>query len=228
MPSPPTIFSRENTRIHTHDQQFTMKILNPFNVPMMLRRLQSTKGNALAQDSWEERHFQHCQEILQEISHCEEKVIELRNKEIEDSLHIKLIEEIDDDEFWWEDSDHSSSLSDEVEGATVTSQSQDEPVTPALPEIPINILRSVLAPLIRDRSTLNNLAATCKELQRTCLSMDPPPPWPEGLLRLGSGIWYVYFVQRSGDCRFSFSLIFCLGSLIQGPLLSLPTATCWQ
>jgi hypothetical protein len=96
-----------------------------------------------------------------------------------------------------------------------------------LPEIPNNILGLIIAPLIRDRHTFNNLAATCKELRRTCTLMDPPPPWLEGRISLGSGIWYVHFWERKQKTwggylpEFAYIVSFCFPPLSLGPLRNL-------
>lgn len=191
MPRPPTFLFQENDQLCIHKDGYSMEALHPCIFPMILHRPFALQGISSFQDSWEERHLQHCQNILQEISQCEAKVQALRTKDTECHFDFKFIEDIDERD----DNDGFGSLDrcNDAESRLATNANEGTQLGPSLPEIPINILGSLLAPLLRDRNTFDNLSATCKELRNTCSSMDPPPPWPEGLLRLGAGIWSIAF-----------------------------------
>jgi hypothetical protein len=195
---PPTISLEFDPRSNVHHGGYTIKCLHPFLFPMVLGRIFAVERNKFMKDSWQERHFRHCQFIVQEITRCEFKMKSLLTKTRENNLSVKMIEEIDnDDDTSFLDSSVTESSHmpafTNINNSQLKSSMDTPPRDPILVEIPTNILGSVIAPLIRDRYTFDNLAATCWELRQTCMSMDPPPPWPEGHVRLGSGIWYVSF-----------------------------------
>lgn len=199
---PPTISNVDDPRSSSsHDEEYTQICLHPCLFPMVLDRIYVVNGNNFIWDSWQERHLKHCQAIVQEISQCELKMKSLRTKSLEWNHNVKLIEEIEDDMFLLDSSVTDKSY---MSACSLSENSQMNPTSnisghSMLPEIPTNILGLMIAPLIRDRHTFDSLAATCKELRHTCMLMDPPPPWPEGLVRLGSGIWYVPFWGRTQE-----------------------------
>ncbi|KAG7367964.1 NTPase-like protein [Nitzschia inconspicua] len=194
MPPPPILPFEENEGLTVHDEIFSLEALHPCMFPMLQHTPYAARWRTL-QDSWEERHLQQCTELLQEISQCEVTLKLLREREIENTLDITFIEEIDDDNSWSPTSVHENAFEDgdESEGIGLPCSTVKPLRTMQLPQIPITILGSILAPLIRDRCTFDNLSVTCKELRKACSSMDPPPPWPEGVLRIGSGIWSIAF-----------------------------------
>lgn len=208
MPLPPTVVfertavasSSNSSDNEHHPDGFTMKRLHPCVFPMVVGRLYAMEGNKSMQNSWSERHFQHCQAILEEIHECEAKMAELSNKLVEETLGVHLIEEIEDCMSWSDDESsheqwytaHDSysygMLSDDSSPHSSSSSLDTEPSI-LLPEIPTSVLGRVLAPLIPDRHTFDSLAATCTELFNACASMNQLPPWPEGLIRVGVGFW---------------------------------------
>jgi hypothetical protein len=208
MPLPPTIdFQRnlEETDPHNDNahEAFTMQHIHPSIFPMVLGRIHPMEGNRSMQDSWQERHLEHYQHILEEIHECESKVLELRLKLFQDDLGFSLIQDIEDwistsdddsSEKWHTAHDTSSSLLSDDDTSLYSSSSSLETEPPVLlPEIPTSVLGRELAPLISDRHTFDNLAATCKELQNACETMIQLPPWPEGIIRLGVGMWSIAF-----------------------------------
>ena len=154
------------------------------------------------QDSWQERHLEHCQHILEEIRECEVNLAELRSQLFHDDLGFELIQDIED---WISTSDDDSSekwhtahdsysqmLSESTSpNSSFSSLASEAPLL--LPEIPTTVLGRILAPLISDRNTFDSLAETCKELKHACDTMAQLPPWPEGIIRLGVGMWSIAF-----------------------------------
>lgn len=63
-----------------------------------------------------------------------------------------------------------------------------------IPELPTQIVVSMIAPFLNDRTTLNNLSVTCKDVYKACQEEILQPPWPNKLWNLHSRLW---------SCRFS-------------------------
>jgi hypothetical protein len=189
MPLPPTVTCHPTTTISANAELCMTNYIHPRLFPMLLGRIHTIEATESMQDSWEMRHLQHCSVILKEIGRCETKIADLRIRVLERDLNIKLIEEIDEIS---DCASYDSSSDCGGEGLLELNELlEDNPQQKRhqLPEIPVNILRAIVAPMIRDRFTFDNLAATCKELRDACATMDPPPPWPEGLLRLNVALW---------------------------------------
>ena len=60
-----------------------------------------------------------------------------------------------------------------------------------LPNIPPNIIGSVIAPFLSDRVTFNNVKSTCSEVYEICRTLNPP--WPTARLSAGIPLWSVAF-----------------------------------
>ncbi len=60
-------------------------------------------------------------------------------------------------------------------------------------ELPLQILISMIAPFISDRTTLNNFSIASKELYQACQDYIQYPPWPSKMLNLRSRLWSVAF-----------------------------------
>jgi WD40 repeat protein len=60
-------------------------------------------------------------------------------------------------------------------------------------ELPLQILVSMIAPYISDRTTLNNFSMASKEVYQACLEEIHYPPWPSTMLNLRSRLWSVAF-----------------------------------
>ena len=60
-----------------------------------------------------------------------------------------------------------------------------------LPNIPPNIIGSVIAPFLSDRVTFNNVMSTCTEVYEICRTLNPP--WPTARLFAGVPLWSVSF-----------------------------------
>lgn len=60
-------------------------------------------------------------------------------------------------------------------------------------ELPLQILVSMIAPFISDRTTLNNFAMASRELYQVFQEQIQYPPWPSKMLNLRSRLWSVAF-----------------------------------
>ena len=209
MPLPPTIDfcanvdERSDSTDSSDSVDVTMSDLHPCIFPMVLGRIHAMEGNRSMQDSWQERHRAHCQHILEEIRECETNMAELRSQLYHDDLGFELIQDIEDwistsdgddsSEKWHTAHDSYSQLLSDTTSPNSSFSSLSSNSLELLPEIPVTVLGRILAPLIPDRDTLDCLAATCKELKNACETMAQLPPWPEGIIRLGVGMWSIAF-----------------------------------
>lgn len=119
--------------------------------------------------SWMKRQMYLIQSILGEIIDCEERILFLQEQ-------------------------CPSPLSHRQSCQLLKSSRKRKIRTSNVPDLPSNILESIIAYMISDRTTLNNFVTTCKDLHKFYTTMEPPPPWPETLLQVaGVTMWSVSF-----------------------------------
>jgi WD40 repeat protein len=132
----------------------------------------------------DQSNLQELEAMRNEIKEWEDKVKELQNL-IQQQEEIVLIKEIDEEIPF----DECDDQQEEDERSVYPESAANK----KLPEIPTNILGLIVAPMIAERSTFDSLALTCKDIREACMAMFPPPPWPEGLIRINCGVWSVAF-----------------------------------
>lgn len=132
--------------------------------------LSSSKRHQLQRrPSWMKRQIDRFHSIIGEIYDCEERLSNLQDERQAALFRFRL-------------------------SRLVASSTKKRAWRSNIPALPSNVLESVIAPMISDRKTLNNLASTCKDLCKFNLTMESPPPWPEAMLRVARvSMWSVAF-----------------------------------